>query len=147
MKKISLILASILLALSFVLFVGGLGGFMWVFTMFPELSKFTLWSVSVSNFVVWFGGIIICAVRFRNFSKQIRLCNHRAMLIPDYIVVFGHIVILIAIVNWLGRQFDLWNMDLFYGLLLLAASLYALGLSSLALTDGSKRALYNKIHP
>ena len=145
MKKFSLIIACVLLALSFVFFVGGLGGIMWFFTMFPDLSKIILWSMSLSYLLVWFGGILFCAVRFRKLSKQIKMSNDRTAILSDYIVVFGHIVSLVAFSDYLGLP--ILNGALFYGVLMLAASLYALGLSMLALTGASKRTLNDKIHP
>ena len=142
MPWLSLIMASLLLFVSLFAFMGGLGPLLAIGEYsdslgFPDI---LVWSLEAIYFAVFFGGIISCIVCFRGLRNAFGSALDRPMVVGDHVVVAGHIALLAALANALLWHMHLWDWDLFYLLLMLAAMLYSFGLGALAVIFRAKPA-------
>jgi hypothetical protein len=123
---------------SLILFFGGIGPLMW-FGHFADHSGHGTSSPSVAIAVIAYGyvlvlwlGLGISVVRWSGLARAYRTSVERAWHWADYVLLFGHIALILSGVHWvIGR---IAGYDLFYALLMVAALAYSVGLGALALT-------------
>ena len=142
MRALSTPLAGALVLGSLLLFIGGLGPLMWFGAFgesyFPVGHWFSpLWTLLAYAYVpVWLGSIVCAALCWRGLGYAISRSLERPWHWADVTVIGGHLMLVLALVHLAGVR--LWGADLFYGLTMLSALAYAIGLAALALTFHSR---------
>ena len=141
MRWVSLIVAFVLLVVALFAFMGGVGPL----TAIGEYSdsfgfpNVAIWALQFTYLGVLFGGVICCIVWFGGLRRAFASAFDRPSTVGDWSVFVGHIALIAAVAIGILWRFRLWDWDLVYLLLMVAASLYSFGLGALALTFRSTR--------
>ena len=141
MNPLSLVLATLLVFLSLVLFAGGLGPLMMIGVVYDQFHapRMAFYATAVAYLGLWLGGIILCIVRFRALWRMVATSMDRPNRAGDYFVVSGHLTVVVAAADWLGfRTGILW--DFVYLWLMLAAVLYSIALAHLAMLKPTEKS-------
>jgi hypothetical protein len=136
MRVIAHLAALLLIGGSVLLFFGGLGPVMMIAAIFDQSAVPVLaqWAIAATFLGVWWGGIGCCVFSFRGLIHSIESSDARPWRVGDWLVLFGHIVALAALVGVVLGFLNLCLDAPVYLLLMVAACFYALGLGALALT-------------
>ena len=140
MRVLSIMAAVPLAFGSLLLFFGGVGPLMW----FGHFADHSSSSPSVLIAVVAYGyvlllwlGLGVSIARWGGLARAFRTSVERAWHWADYVLLFGHFVLLLSGLHWaIGRVA---GFDLFYALLMLAALAYSIGLGALSITFRSSQ--------
>jgi hypothetical protein len=135
MRAVSVLLSALLVLGSLFFFVGGLGPLMWFGEGdFPVGHWFSLgWTVLAYAYVpAWIGSTACAFFCWRGLVYAYSTTTERPWHWGEVAIILGHVVLLLAGLNLLGVHIAV--LDLFYGLTMLAAIAYSLGLAALALT-------------
>ena len=132
--KLNLLFALLMLIITFVLFIGGLGVLLWFATLFDgsHASIFVQLSVILFYMFLWYGGISCCVLCYSNLGSFLTNKLDRECNLFDYLLSVGHLVSIIALLNCFFISY--WKHDIFYPLLMLSSLFYSVGLGFLALS-------------
>lgn len=136
MRWLSLIAAFVLLFVSLFAFFGGVGPLVAIgeYSDSFGLPNLVIWVLQLAYLGMFLGGVICCIVWFRGLRRAFGSALDRPATVGDRLVWAGHLALLAALVNAVMWGFRLFDWDLLYLLLMVAAALYSLGLGALALT-------------
>ena len=97
------------------------------------------WAVLEYAYVpAWLGGIACAVFCWRSLVYAYSTTTERPWHLGEVAIILGHIVLVVACLQLLGIRIA--GRDLFYGLVMLAALAYSLGLAALALASRSSPA-------
>jgi len=134
-RAVSILLSALLLLGSLYVLFGGIGALMWFSHFrFPVSHWMSFpWAVLEYAYVpAWVGGIACAVFCWRSLVYTYSTTTERPWHWGEVLIVFGHMVLVLAGLHLSG--FRIAGLDLFYGLTMLAALAYSLGLATLALT-------------
>jgi hypothetical protein len=138
MRRINLIVATLLLIVVPVAFVGPFGPLVAIskYSQAWNLSAPPMWAIAIAYLSVLYSGIVCCLVCFEGFRHSFAGALERRTILGDWSVALGHAALVAAIAVFWWMQLA-WVWDLIYLLLMIAVVLYSAGLGALALTHRS----------
>jgi len=133
-RAVSILLSALHVLGSLFALFGGIGALMWFSHFhFPVGHWMSFpWAVLAYAYVpAWIGGIACAFFCWRGLVYAYSTTTKRPWHWGEVVIILGHMVLVLAGVHLSG--FRIAGLDLFYGLVMLAAILYSLGLAALAL--------------
>ncbi len=133
-RAVSILLSALLVLGSLFVLVGGVGPLMWFSHFrFPVGQGMSFpWAVLEYAYVpAWIGSIACAFFCWRGLVYAYSTTTKRPWHWGEVAIILGHMVLVLALLHLSG--FRIAGLDLFYGLVMLAALAYSLGLAALAL--------------